>query len=90
MSPWPGSCRACNRLVAEDLTLFSGRFALPGNAIQTVFEKFNHAQAETLPIATSGSDSQLLAWFTEAYRLQRHAQELKRRRRDVLRMETGS
>lgn len=83
----PDLAELAPHLVAEDLTLFPGRFVLPGDDIQTVLDKFNHAQAETLPVVASGSDPQILGYLTEAYCLKRYAQELERRRRDDLGME---
>lgn len=73
-------------LVAADLTICSGCFAVPGDDIRIILDKFATAQAETLPVVASADTRVILGSISEGYCLKRYAQELERRRGDDLGM----
>jgi CIC family chloride channel protein len=68
----------------NDIVHYRGVTLLPDMNIRQVVAVFDWAEAESLVVVDDSKRGQVIGILTEAYALRRYAQELERRRRDIV------
>jgi chloride channel protein, CIC family len=77
----PNHTKAAN---VKDILHYRGVTLLPDMNIKQVVAAFDWAEAESLVVVDDSKRGQVIGILTEAHALRRYAQELERRRRDIV------
>ena len=71
-------------LLGVDVARVKNVYLTPQDDVQKVLETFRRSQAETLPVVAGPGSRRILGALSEAYCLQRYAQEMEKKRRTDL------